>query len=511
MTNAPATSRLSLTNVTKSFSGVAVLKGVSLALEPGQVLGLVGENGAGKSTTMNIVSGVFAPDGGAMTLDGAAYAPMTRRESEARGVAFVQQELNIFPNLSIAENILLSRLPRLDRRLPFTSKSALRKRARALLDQVHLDVDPDASAAALSPGERQLAEIARSLAGDLRLLILDEPTTSLTQREIRILFGIIETLKARGVSIVFISHILEDVLHLADKIVVMRDGQVTLDSPRAHLSASDLVTAMVGRSVEALFPSRAMQDPGAPVLEVAHVSEPGVAEDISLDVRRGEIVGLAGLMGSGRTELARILFGLDPHRSGTIRMNGVELHAGDVAARLKAGIAFLTEDRRGEGMLMNASIADNMALAALPKFSEVGTGVIQSAPLAARIKDVAETFRLKGGALERAPVRTLSGGNQQKVVLARWLLRKPKLFILDEPTRGVDIGAKEEIYSLLAQLANEGMALLIVSSEIDELIGLCDRILIMRHGRVETSINRADFDVTRILQAAFGQNTEAAS
>lgn len=494
----------------KSFSGVRVLHDVGFEAYPGQVLGLVGENGSGKSTTMNILAGVLERDSGTVLLDSASYSPRNRREADAAGVAFIQQELNIFPNLTVAENMFLNRLPRLLDAVPILSSKKMRARARELLREVDLDVDPGALAGTLSAGERQLLEIARGLSSDARVMILDEPTTSLTQREIERLFEIISRLRTRGVAIIFISHALQDVLQLSDRIVVMRDGQVTLRTENAGMSAHDLVEAMVGRSIEALFPSRAPKTGATPtVLEVVDLAASGTLEGISLQVREGEIVGIAGLMGSGRTELARTLFGLDPHDSGIVRVAGRTLASADLPARFAAGVAFLTEDRRHEGLLMEANVAENMALAALPMFAKGIGRRIHDKGLATSVQDLAQRLRLKSGNIFKTPVRTLSGGNQQKVLLGRWLLRGPKLFLLDEPTRGVDVGAKEEIYRVLAELADSGMGILLISSELEELIGLSDRIVVMRRGRLSGQFERAEFDQQQILQKAFGQENAA--
>lgn len=503
--------RIALEGLTKSFFGVRVLSDVSFAVRAGHVVGVVGENGSGKSTTMNLLAGVLQPDSGTLSLDGQPFAPKSRRDSDAAGIAFIQQELNVFPNLSVAENLFLLHAPGGGGALPFTSHSKRRANARELLRKVDLEVSPDALAVTLSTGERQLVEIARGLATQARVFIFDEPTSSLTPREAQKLFEIIRGLQQRDVAVLYISHNLEEVLELSDDIVVMRDGQVAVQATRSSLRVKDLVIAMVGRPIDAMFPTRS-QPPAAtsaPVLEVTGVSEPGILKDINLCLHAGEIVGIAGLMGSGRSELARALFGLDEHESGTVEVNGEVLAPGDVSARLAAHVAFLTEDRRHEGLLMDASVADNLVLAALPKFASARTGRIQTAGLQAAIREMTRKLNLKSGDVHRTPVRTLSGGNQQKVVLGRWLLREPRLFILDEPTRGIDVGARQEIYRLLAQLADAGAAILVISSELGELTGLCDRIHVMRQGELVAEFTRDRFDREGILRAAFGQEHAA--
>lgn len=502
--------RLRVASLRKSFSGVRVLHDVSFEAYTGRILGIVGENGSGKSTTLNILTGVLVRDRGSIFLDGESFNPASRRDSDAAGIAFIQQELNIFPNLSVAENLFLVRSPRHVASLPFISRGQMHSRAQALLRSVDLAVAPDAPASTLSAGERQLLEIARGLSVDARVFILDEPTSSLTMRECVKLFDIIRRLAKRGVAIIYVSHNLDHVLDLANDVLVLRDGRVTLRGTTAELNARDLVLAMVGRSIEALFPAR---DPtrrhSRPRLEVVGLNEPGMFQNINLQVTEGEIVGIAGLMGSGRSELARAVFGLDRYSAGVVRVEGQPLKSRDVRNRIAAGVAFLTEDRRHEGLMLEASVAENMAIAALPLFASSPRGFIRQQELLQSIQVTGTRLRLKSDDVRTTPVRTLSGGNQQKVVLGRWLLRKPRVFILDEPTRGVDVGAKEEIYRQLAQMASEGMGILIISSEFEELIGLCDRILVMRRGEICAEFAHEHFDRETILRAAFGQGAAA--
>jgi ribose transport system ATP-binding protein len=510
MSDASTLPRVSINGLAKSFSGVPVLHQVSFEAYGGRVLGVVGENGSGKSTTMNLLTGILQPDSGTISLDGELFHPTSRIDSDAAGVAFIQQELNIFPNLSVADNLFLLHPPCGPGPLPFISLQQMHARARALLDQVQLQASPTTLAGMLSAGERQLLEIARGLASRARVYIFDEPTSSLTTREIKLLFDIIRLLKANNAAILYISHNLEDILQLCDDVVVLRDGQVTLHRPTANLSARDLVLAMVGRPIEALFEERSPKlESLVPVLDVSGLGQPGVLENIHIRVAHGEIVGLAGLMGSGRSELARAIFGIDPHLYGAVRVHGKSLSSADVKARLASGVAFLTEDRRNEGLLMEASILDNMALAALPVFSSHLTGRVHRRRLLEAVHAIGERLRLKSGAVKTSPVRSLSGGNQQKVLLGRWLLRNPSLFILDEPTRGVDVGAKQEIYRLLAQLADSGIAFLIISSELEELLGICNRIHVMRRGELVAEFTREHFEREAILQAAFGQSLAA--
>jgi ABC-type sugar transport system ATPase subunit len=507
MSTAQRPARLKVESLSKSFFGVRVLHEVSFEAHGGKVLAVVGENGSGKSTTMNLLTGVLQPDGGRILLDGAAFEPRSRRESNSAGIAFIQQELNIFGNLSITDNLFLANQPRALPGLPFIARGAARARAKELLRQVDLDVSPDALAGTLSAGERQLVEIARGLSEDARVFILDEPTSSLTGREKARLFEIIRRLRERDVAILFISHDLEDVMALADDVLVMRDGRTALHAAVSTLTPKDLVLAMVGRSIDALFPVRQVPSAAAPLLEVRGLREPGVLHGVDFSVASGEILGISGLMGAGRSELARAVFGLDGYSAGSVRIGDRQLQSGDLQSRLDAGMAFLTEDRRREGLMMDATVADNMALAALPLFA--ARGRVESRSLLAALRSLGGQVNLKSGDIENVPVRTLSGGNQQKVVLCRWLLRKPRVFILDEPTRGVDIGAKQEIYRLLARMAADGMAILLISSELEELVGLCDRILVMRRGELQAEFPREHFDREIILRAAFGQDGAA--
>jgi ABC-type sugar transport system ATPase subunit len=502
--------RLKVQDLSKSFGGTTVLHSISLEAFGGRVLGIVGENGSGKSTALNVITGVLPRDGGQVYLDDEPFAPRSRAASDAAGIAFVQQELNIFENLTVAENLFLTHSPRRFSRQPLIAQRERRAKVCALLERVGLLVSPGTAAGALSPGERQLLEIARGLSREARILILDEPTTSLTERESARLFEIIRRLKAQNIAILYVSHNLDDVLAMSDDVMVLRDGRVASYSARRGLTPDALVRLMVGRPIKTLFPPRSPSAERAPLLlEVRALSAPRILNNIHLRVGRGEMVGLAGLMGSGRTELARAIFGLDPHRSGTVCVDGQELPSADVKSRIKAGVAFLTEDRRHEGLMLEATVAENFALAALPLFAARPGGRVRRGELLKAVGFLAQRLTLKSGDLTKTPIRTLSGGNQQKVLLGRWLLRKPKLFILDEPTRGVDISSKEEIYRLLSACAGEGMGILVISSEIEELIGLCDRIYVMARGSFAAEFERPRFDRAKLLSAAFGQGHAA--
>jgi ribose transport system ATP-binding protein len=494
----------------KSFFGVQVLHDMNFSLHPGQVLGLVGENGSGKSTTMNIMGGVLPMDAGRMTLDGADFRPRGPRDAEARGIAFIHQELNLFRNLTVAENLFITGFPKLARGLPFIDRAKVRARTQELLSSVDLEVAPNTPVSRLSQGERQLVEIAKALGSNARIIIFDEPTTSLTTRETERLFDIIARLRRQGIAIVYISHILGDVLRLCDDIVVLRDGHLVGRAPRAEMNVERMISLMVGRTIDQIYPPREPPvSPGAPVLEVRGLSQRGTVKDIGFDLRAGEVLGLSGLMGAGRSELARILFGMDPHEDGEVRVGGTALSTLSPATCMAHGMAFLTEDRRAEGLMMEASIADNVALASLPEYGRTWMRLIDRTRLGDDVALVSASVQIKAADLQRTLVKNLSGGNQQKAVIGKWLLHKPSVFILDEPTRGIDVGAKYEVYKIVNRLAAEGAGVLFISSEIEELTGMCDRILVMAHGEIRAEFARAAFDREAILRAAMWQGIKA--
>jgi ribose transport system ATP-binding protein len=479
---------LRLRGIAKSFSGVPVLRGVSLSLDAGEALGIAGANGAGKSTLMNILGGVLRADSGEMLLDDRVFAPQDAAAASAAGVEFVHQELNLFPNLSIAENLFLTALPK--RRwmgLPLLDYRRAAEQTRELLRVVDLPLEPETLVERLSPGERQLVEIAKVLHHAARVVIFDEPTTSLTAQESSRLFAIIERLRSAGAGILFISHALEQVLRLCPRILVLRDGEVAACGPAAEFSERRMISLMVGRAVERLYPARRPFIDGEAALEARGLSHPGILEDVTFTLHRGEILGISGLIGSGRSELARILFGLDRCDRGEVLLGNRPLDGLPAFERVRRGLAFVTESRREDGLLMDAPVDANLSLVAQRKD---------------RVASVAAQVQLHCANLHSQPVRQLSGGNQQKVVLGKWLAADPRVFILDEPTRGIDAGARPEIYRIVASLASSGAAVLLISSEIEELMGMCDRILVMRRGEIRASVPRAAFDRERLLEAA---------
>ncbi len=486
--------------VSKSFGRVPVLRGVGFALEAGRTLGLVGQNGAGKSTLMNILAGSVAPDSGRLEWRGAPYAPRRPADAMKAGIAQIHQELNLFPNLTIAENLFLGGFPLL-KNLPLIDRRDMGRRAAALLEEVGLGLPPDTPVERLSAGERQLVEIARALGAGASLIILDEPTTSLSAREVERLFGLLGNLKSRGAAMIYISHALEDVLRLSDDILVLRDGEAVGSGPRADFTLERLVSLMVGRGLDRLFPPRKGRPGDEVIFEARGLTQRGIIRDVRFRLRRGEILGIFGLMGAGRSETARILFGLDACERGEILVEGRPLPGGP-RGRIREGIAFVTEDRRQDGLCLEASIDDNLALVSLGRFARRRTGWLDLGRCAAAVRAVGEAVRLTSAGGGDRPARTLSGGNQQKVVLGKWLMARPRVFILDEPTRGIDVGARYEVYQLINSAADEGAGVLLISSELDELVGLCDRILVMSHGEIRAEAERGRFDREALLRAA---------
>jgi ribose transport system ATP-binding protein len=489
--------------VGKGFFNVTVLRDVSFPVTRGHILGLVGENGAGKSTLMNILGGVIPADSGVVRLDGKDLILKNPQQAAERGIAFIHQELNLFPNLTIAENLFIPRFPvHKIAGLGLINRRSMREQAKECLRSVGLELSPDVVVADLSPGERQLVEIAKALNADARIVIFDEPTSSLSRPEVERLFLLMNRLRSEGMSMIYISHILGDVLKLCDDICVLRDGQLVAHGPKDDFSPERMISLMTGRSFENLYPRRDTTPSDKPALEVRGLSQRGVFENLDLTLYRGEVVGLFGLMGSGRTELVRMIFGLDTFEQGEIALGGFPERQPVPRESIRRGLAFLTEDRRVEGLCMDASVEENIALVALSSFAS--SGVISKARLRKSVADSGNAVSINIASVRKQPVKTLSGGNQQKVVLAKWLLSDPTVLILDEPTRGIDVGAKYEIYRLMNQCAEEGKAILFVSSEIEELLGVCDRILVIRAGEVCDCVARAEFNAERILRSAFG-------
>jgi ribose transport system ATP-binding protein len=479
-----------------------VLAGVDFELHAGEVLALTGENGAGKSTLSKIVAGLVTPTAGTLTLAGAPYAPASRKDAERQGVRMVMQELSLVPTLSVAENLLLGRLPH---RFGFIRGDSLNKAAAKQMALIGLDdVDPRLPVSALGVGYQQMVEIARSLVGDCRLLILDEPTATLTTREIAHLFKQIELLKARGVAVVYISHRLDELQQVADRVMVLRDGRHIDTRPMRELTQADIVRSMVGRDVHEGL-DRDVRPRGRRALAVRGLARANVVRDVSLDLHAGEMLGLAGLVGSGRTELARTLFGITPVHTPII-LHGRELTIGSPAEAIANGLGYLPEDRRQHGVILDMSIASNITLASLNEVAK--RGLLDSA----REQSVAEGYRtslrIKAPATDTV-AGALSGGNQQKVALARWLAIKPGIMILDEPTQGVDVGSKSEIHELIVEFAERGMAVILISSELPEVLGMSDRIGVFHNGTIVATLSREQATQQKVMSLAFGHEVEA--
>lgn len=489
---------LSIRGVGKTYAQ-PVLAEIDLQLFGGEVLALTGENGAGKSTLSKIVGGLERPGAGSLELLGRPYAPGSRREAEALGVRIVMQELNLLPTLSVAENLFLHDLPR---RAGWIDRRRLRAAAREAMAQVGLEaIDPDTLVGDLGIGHQQMVEIARNLIGDCRLLILDEPTAMLTAREVDMLFEQVERLRERGVAIVYISHRLEELARISQRIAVLRDGRLVCVEPIERYDADQLVTLMVGRELGERFDLGPRQT-GAPLLRVERLSRRGKVHEVSFEVRAGEIFGISGLIGSGRTELLRLIYGAD-------RADGGQVLLGDPPQRLslrspadsvRQGVALITEDRKGEGLLLDQSISANLALGNLPALAR--HGVIDRRREEALARRQVEALRVRCADTAQA-VGELSGGNQQKVVIGRWLERDCQVLLFDEPTRGIDVGAKFDIYALLAELTRRGKALVVVSSDLRELMLICDRIGVLSAGRMVDTFERDAWTQDALLAAAF--------
>lgn len=492
-------STLKATGITKTFSGVTVLHDISLDVPGGKIIALVGENGAGKSTLMNIFAGALRPDSGSILIDGQPQQFHSVSDATNAGIAMIYQELNVFLNLSIAENFLIGNEGAYARTGGLIDRHALREAVMSTLAAVGLRRDPDDLVADLGVGERQLVEIGKALRRQSRFLILDEPTAALTEQETSRLFLILRSLRDQGVSIIYISHRLAEVFELADAVVVLRDGQEVASHSIAETSESELVAQMVGRQITNLYP-RIANAPGKVALRLDRVST-AKTHDVSLTVRAGEIVGLGGMMGSGRTEIARAIAGLDPIITGTLELDGEARHFRSPRAALAAGVAFLTEDRKYDGLVLPFSAQHNLALPTLDtrqRFSWISQHAERA--YAQRMRD---SLRIKLQSLDQ-PVERLSGGNQQKVALGKWLERDPKALVLDEPTRGVDVGAKQEIYHLMNDLKRQGKAILMISSDLPELLGMSDRVYIVRDFTIAGELDGHDMTQVEFMRFATG-------
>ncbi|WP_233860155.1 sugar ABC transporter ATP-binding protein [Paraburkholderia sp. HD33-4] len=490
--------RLELRHASKSFGRVQALGDASLELWPGEVHALLGENGAGKSTLVKILAGVHAPDTGELLVDGVPRQFSNPAEARDAGLAVIYQEPTLFADLSIAENIFMGRQPR--DKLRRIRYDEMNREVDALLSSLGVNLRADRLVRGLSIADQQVIEIAKALSLDANVLIMDEPTAALSLTEVERLFVIVRALRERDVAILFITHRLEEVFALTQRMTIMRDGVKVFDALTADMTIDAIVSKMVGRDLDTFYP-KADVTPGEVRLAVRGLTRHGVFKDISFDVHAGEIVALAGLVGAGRSEVARAIFGIDPVDAGEVKIAGRQLSLGKPTAAVRAGLALVPEDRRAQGLALELSIARNTSLTVLGRL--VKHGLISARSESALAADWGKRLRLKASDLE-APVGTLSGGNQQKVVLGKWLATDPKVLIIDEPTRGIDVGAKAEVYRTLAELVREGMAVLMISSELPEVLGMADRVLVMHEGRISADIAREDANEERVMTAALG-------
>jgi rhamnose transport system ATP-binding protein len=496
---------LVLEKATKSFGAVRALEDGSVTLYPGEAHALLGENGAGKSTLVKILAGVHQADGGRLLLDGRPISFNGPAASRAAGVSIIYQEPTLFPDLTVAENIFVGRQTlrsgrRIDRR-------AMNRVAEEIFGRLGVALDPDRQARGLSVADQQIVEIAKALSLDARVLVMDEPTAALTLVEVERLFEVMRTLRAQGAAVLFISHRLEEVFASCQRVTVMRDGRFVRTAPISEISVDDVIRSMVGRDLDTLFP-KTETAPGEEILRVEHLSREGVFHDVTFSVHQGEIVALAGLVGAGRSEVARAVFGIDRRSSGSVRLKGRELPAGSPRAAMRAGIALVPEDRRQQGLVMDLGIDQNVALASMRSLSRFGLIRRSSERKLAMVW--AQRLRLKFGRMRNA-VATLSGGNQQKVVLGKWLARRPDLLIIDEPTRGIDVGTKAEVHRILDELVADGMAVLMISSELPEVLGMADRVLVIHEGRLTAEFSRAEANEDDIMRAASGLSKRTAA
>ena len=496
----PAAPLLEVRDIEKTFPGVRALSGVSFEVRAGEVHALLGENGAGKSTLIKIISGVYEPDGGSILIGGRETRFTSPEDAKRAGVATIYQELLLFPELTVAENIFLGHAPRAG--MGRIDWRAMRARAEALLASLEIDdLAANQVVGALSVGNRQRVEILRALSHDARILIMDEPTAALTESDVTRLFDIVRRLRARGVGIVYFSHRLDEIFAIGDRVTVLRDGAYVGARNVADTNASELVQMMVGRRIDNLFPKTTVPI-GAPVLEARDIVRHPMTKSVSLTVRAGEIVGLAGLVGSGRSELAQTLFGITPAESGEIRLMGEGVTIRSAEGARSKGIAYVPEDRGVQGLVRPMSVLHNFSLAALGALSRAG--FIDRGAERRMAEEGVQRFRVKTSSVEEIAGR-LSGGNQQKIVLGKWLANNPKLLILDEPTRGIDVGAKAEIHRLMSELAGAGVAILMISSELPEVLGMSDRVLVMREGRFVAEFDRAHATSETVGAAMMGE------
>ena len=492
------TTALRMTGISKSFPGVKALQGVNLEVRAGEVHAIVGENGAGKSTLMKILSGFYQPDEGEITILGEAVGHWSTREAHERGIGMIYQELSLVPDLSVAENISLGAMPHKGLFVDYPAMTAL---ARTVLNELDADIDPGARVGNLPISQQQLVEIAKVVAIRPSIVVLDEPTSSLGEKETRILFDVIRRMRRSGIAIIYISHRLQEVMEIGDRVTVLRDGRYIETRKVEGVTPDEMVRLMVGRELSEMFPKLDLEL-GDPVLTVTGLTREGQFADVTFDVRAHEIVGLAGLVGSGRTEVARAIFGLDPVDSGEVQLKGKVVNIGNPRQAVAAGIALVPEDRKGQGIIPALSVRENFTL---PVIERITNALLVFARRERSIvNEYVDRLKVSPPQIER-PLNVFSGGNQQKVVLGKWLLSTPSVLILDEPTRGVDVGAKADIHEIIGEFARSGGGVLMISSELPELLAVCDRIFVLHEGRVVAEVPRTDADEETVMRAATGQ------
>jgi ABC-type sugar transport system ATPase subunit len=491
---------LKFQNITKRFPGVLALDGVSFEIERGGCHALIGENGAGKSTLGKILAGVYTPEKGEIYLDGKTVRPATPLAARHLGIAMVHQELAFCPHLTVAENLCLGDLPR---RAGWLDRRRMREQARALLAEIDAPLDVNLPISRLSTGQEQLVQIAAALGARAQIIIMDEPTSSLSIHESENLFHLLAKLKQRGITIIYVSHRMEEIFRLCDHVTVLRDGRVVATSPTADTDSDRIIHQMVGRELKQYTSQHLQQPLGDELLRVENLWSPGKFSDVSFSLRAGEILGFAGLIGAGRSEVAQAVFGLDKAATGKIFVRGRELPLASVKAALDAGIGFLPEDRKRLGLLLGMNCRENTSLTVLSRLSRLG--FVRRREERSLARRYMERLRVKTPSLD-APIAGLSGGNQQKIALAKWLARECGILIVDEPTRGVDVGAKAEIHHLLDELACQGLGILVISSELPEAMNLSRRILVMRQGRVAGELERKDFSQPNLMRLMAGVN-----
>ena len=486
-------------NISKAFSGNQVLKNVRFEIAKGEIHALMGENGAGKSTLMKILTGIYSRDTGEIYVKGNLIQFNNPKEAEKEGIAVIHQELNILPDLTVCENLFLGR-EKTYGKTAFLNTSAMKKEAKSTLLELGLDIDVDTPARELSVGRQQIIEIAKALSTNAEVIIMDEPTAALTDREITTLFEMILKLKAKGVSFVYISHRMEEIFAICDRITILRDGSYVSTERISETSFEKVVQLMVGRELGDRFPKRDAVI-GEEKLVVTGLSRKGLFENVSFTVHAGEVIGFAGLMGAGRTEVVQTLFGYHQPSAGTIQLDGKNISISNPREAIRQGIGYVSEDRKSEGLITDFTVAENMSLPNLGRLSN--NGIMHKAKENSFVGEMIERLRIRtsGGSQK---VKSLSGGNQQKVVIAKWLGIEPQILILDEPTRGVDVGAKKEIYSIMNSLAERGVAIILVSSELPEIMGLADRVLVLHEGKLKATIEKQDMTQERIMHYATG-------